>query len=91
MKVSPSQIKTFMSCSLQGKYKYIDRIDRFSLGSSAHYGTSVHAGLEALHNGASVDEAIQVFKDTWHYVEPSYWNRMTSESKFKDQGPMTIS
>lgn len=90
MKFSPSQFKTWSKCSLQGRYKYVEKLGEWSTGSSAHFGSSIHAGLELFHNGGTEEEAIEEFLRYFHSIEPDYWNRTTSYTKFKDAGPKMI-
>lgn len=90
MKFSPSQLKAWQKCSLQAKYNYVDKIDRWSTGSSAHFGTSVHSALELFHNGGTQEEAIEEFYRYFNSIEPDYWNRRTKYTTFKDLGRKMI-
>lgn len=90
MKASSSQLKTWGKCSLQAKFQYVDKIDRWETGSAAHMGSGVHLGLEHLHNGGTVDEAVKIFQDYFDATEPTYWNRGGSRSKCLDIGRKMI-
>lgn len=90
MKLSPSQIRVWMKCSLQAKYQYVDHIDRWSTGSSAHFGSAVHSGLETFHKGSTEKQAIEEFNRYFDEIDPDYYNKRTSYTKFKDEGPRMI-
>ena len=68
MKVSASRIILYSDCSLKYKFRYIDKIDKFSPSIHLAYGTAVHAGLEYLGKSSTLreEEMLQVFHDTWH-------------------------
>ena len=90
MKVSASQLKTWGKCSLQGKFRYVDKIDKWTTGSAAHFGTSVHLALEKFHEGATLEEAIAIFKEYFASIEPAYWNTRTTRTRYADEGPKMI-
>jgi hypothetical protein len=90
MKFSASQLKTWGRCSLQAKFQYIDKIDRWETGSAAHFGTSVHLALENYHNGKNEEECILIFRKYFDSIEPDRWDRRTSYTKYKDIGPKMI-
>lgn len=78
-------------CALQGKFQYIDKIDRYSVGSSAYLGSALHYALEQLHNGsASPDEIMDIFVENYLSGEPDYIVRMTTYSGLLDKGKKMI-
>ncbi len=85
MKFSPSQIKAFGECALQAKFKYVDRLPT-KLGSSAHWGTSLHQALEHYVDHQDVQKAIEEFVEYYSSVTPDYWNRRTSFTGHVDTG-----
>lgn len=89
MKFSTSMIKEFGTCALRGKFRYIDGLPD-QTGSSAVFGSAVHAGLEAFHLGADLAEAQRVFLDYLDNNEPDYWNRRTTYTGFKSKGLQMI-
>ena len=90
MKFSASQLKVWGKCSLQASFQYVDKIDRWSTGSAAHFGTSIHLALENLHMGKSVEGCIEIFREYYDSIEPDYYNQRTSRSKYLDMGPKMI-
>lgn len=90
MKLSASQLKKWGTCSLQASFIYVDKLGEYTTGSAAHFGTSVHLALENLHNGSTVEEAVQIFREYFDSIEPDYWNQRTSYTKYKDDGPRMI-
>lgn len=91
MKVSPSMLKTFGDCALQGKYKYVDRLPDDQTGSSAHWGTSLHHAAEMFIKGSlDKDAAVREFTEYYDSVTPDYWNRRTSYTNQKDTGKRVI-
>ncbi len=91
MKFSASQLKAWQGCALRASFIYVDKMDRYSVGSSAHFGTCVHLALENFHNGVDLDSCIQIFRDAYDEIEPDYYNQRTSRSRFLDMGPKMIS
>lgn len=89
MKISASVLKGWMTCSLQGKFNYVDKIPQGS-GSAAVFGSAVHEAIDAFHKGKTEEEAVVIFKDYMNSNEPDYWNRMTSFTGYMDQGPKMI-
>ena len=65
MVFSPSQLKTWMGCQLQGKYHYVDMIPDDSAHIKAVFGTCVHEALDWYERGSSVEEASSRFLLTW--------------------------
>lgn len=90
MKFSASKFKKFDLCALQAKFNYIDHIDRYVVSSAAHFGTSVHLALENFHNGCTIDEAVEIFRNYFDSVEIERWNRRQTYTGLKDLGPKMI-
>ena len=90
MKFSASKFKKFDLCALQAKFNYVDHIDRYVVSSAAHFGTSVHLALENFHNGCTIDEAVEIFRNYFDSVEIERWNRRQTYTGLKDLGPKMI-
>ncbi len=60
------------------------------IGGPAHFGTSVHLAIEHLHNGSTVEEAVQIFRDYFDSIDCDYYPPRTSYTKYKDDGPRMI-
>ena len=85
MRFSASMLSTWGNCSLQGKFKYIDRLPT-QTGSSAHFGSCVHAACELLHKGGTVDQAVDVFLKEYNSLIPDYYNRRTNYENLRVKG-----
>lgn len=63
---SASRIKTWMSCPLQGYYRYVEHYPVEGSGAKAVFGTCVHAALDYYNNSAKdVNGACAMFLDLW--------------------------
>lgn len=75
---SPSQLRTFQTCNLRWRYRYIDKITT-RMSPAAAAGRAVHAGIEAnlrgkmlgipLDEAAAVTVATDSLKASWPEVE----------------------
>lgn len=88
MRFSASQLKTWSKCALQGRFRYVDKINRWSKGSSAHMGTAAHLGFETLINGMPLEEAYKEFAKYYDDPknEPDYLNRNTTSAGLRTKG-----
>lgn len=78
-------IKSYGECALQARFKYIDRLPT-KLGSSAHWGTSLHLALEHYVDHQDIQKAIEEFVTYYDSVTPDYWNKRTSYTGQLDMG-----
>lgn len=90
MRVSASKIQTWMSCPLQARFKYVDRLPTRSSSSSV-FGNCMHTALEHYNHHGDVDRAVEMFKEIWD--DPSkigreidVWTRRTSAGGFREKG-----
>lgn len=88
MRLSASQLKTWATCALQGKFKYVDQISRYRTGSSAMLGSAAHLGFETLLEGYSLDEALTAFAQYYDDPKntPDYLNRRTTFAGLRTRG-----
>lgn len=91
MRFSASRIKSHMGCSLQAKYRYVDKLPTRQ-NAKASFGTVIHAALELYYNSrGDIDQAIAFFKTNWAHperlgVEPDYWPKFTSFGSLMGKG-----
>lgn len=91
MKVSASYLKSFMHCSLQGKYQYIDRLPQLQ-NAAASFGTAVHLAIELYNNtDHDVEAAIKCFLFAWDNPEefditPQFYFPRTSYGQYRERG-----
>ena len=95
MKVSASLIKTWMKCSLQGKYKYIDKLPDKS-NAAASFGSAVHMALELYNNTNDLDKTLRAFLEIWDEPEEfglaiDTWPPRTSFGGYRERGVDFIS
>lgn len=90
MRFSASMLGKWMTCPLQAKFHYIDKIP--SRKSSAMvFGTIVHLALEHYRHHKDVDKAIDMFKTAWDDPDQvgekiEYWNKRTSAGSYREKG-----
>lgn len=78
MRLSASRLNTWMTCPMQAKFQYVDRLPR-QQHAAATFGSCVHKALEVYGNSAGdLDRALATFKDWWenpdqHGIEPQVW------------------
>lgn len=94
MLFSASQLKTAMSCMLQWKFRYKDRLPS-EQSAAASYGTIIHYVTEQMDRGASLEEAEKLFIMLWHEperlgVKPDYYPYRTSFDSYKRKGLLTV-
>lgn len=90
MKVSASLLKTWMKCSVQARYKYIEAIPD-QTNAAATFGSAVHMALELYNNVQSVDKAKRTFLDIWDSPEEfdlsiDMWPPRTSFGSYRERG-----
>lgn len=90
MRVSASMLSKWMTCPLQAKFHYIDKIPSRKT-SAMVFGNVVHFALEHYHHHKDVDEAVEMFKKAWD--DPSeldlnieVWMRRTSAGSYREKG-----
>ena len=47
--ISASQLSCYLGCSLQYKFRYVDKLPRPWRAASMAFGTSIHAAIEWFH------------------------------------------
>lgn len=91
---SASQLSTWMTCPLQAKFQYVDRLPTRQ-HASATFGSCIHAALEHYNQTRNVDKSIEIFKDLWKNPEkigsvPDMWAKGTSFGSFMERGPQML-
>jgi len=94
MKVSASLIKTWMKCSLQAKYRYVDGLPE-KKNAAASFGSAVHLALELYNNEFDVDSAVGTFLYVWDHPDefdlaPEVWPMRTSFGMYRERGEQFI-
>lgn len=99
MRFSSSMLSKFMTCGLQAKFSYVDKL-RGPQSASATFGTCVHEALELYNDPKSptrgdVEAAVDRFIYTWDHPEelgvaPDIWNKRTSYGQLKQTGIQCI-
>lgn len=83
MRLSASKMNTFMTCQLQAKFRYVDRLPSES-NARAAFGSCVHHALEIYNtSGGDVSLAVQAFRESWNDPESigsgfTYWPRYST-------------
>lgn len=78
MRLSASRMATWMTCPLQAKFQYTDKLPR-QQNAAATFGTCIHKALEEYNNSlGNLDLALRVFKQWWgnperYGIEPEVW------------------
>jgi len=92
MKVSPSLLKNWMSCSLKAKFAYVDGLQEWRVNAAAEFGTAVHAAFEHYNNNGDEDAAVQEFLDLWEasLKQEMDWPRRTSASGYHEKGQAQV-
>jgi RecB family exonuclease len=90
MKVSASLLKTWMKCSLQARYKYIESLPDKS-NAAAAFGSAVHIALELYNNVHDVDVAERAFLEMWDNPDEfdlaiDVWPPRTSFGAYRERG-----
>jgi CRISPR/Cas system-associated exonuclease Cas4 (RecB family) len=94
MRFSASKINTWMSCPLQARFKYVDKLPTKQSGK-ASFGTIIHDALDYYNNTRDVDGAVRRFTENWENpgnlgVEPEYWPRYTTYGGLRTRGQEII-
>jgi hypothetical protein len=90
LKTSVSTLRTWMSCPLKAKFKYIDGLPDPN-NANAAYGNCIHDALEYYLNTLDVEAAVERFKKTWENPELldlriDIWLPRTSYGGFRESG-----
>lgn len=87
MRMSASRMKTWMSCPLQAKFKYVDGLPQPE-NSSGLFGKAVHSALEAYNKSDDVERAIATFERQWEDATPKIeeWTRGTTFGGLRERG-----
>lgn len=90
MKASASLVKSWMACSLQGKFSYVDRLPQLN-SAPASFGSAVHLALELYNNGYTVQDAKDCFSYVWDHLDefgwtPEIWPPRTSYGSYRERG-----
>jgi RecB family exonuclease len=93
MRFSASRLKTWMNCSLQAKYKYIDRLPEDRVHAAAVFGSCMHLALDRFNSGQlDLAGAKKLFADAWTnpkkygLEEPMLWAPRTSFGQYMKSG-----
>lgn len=94
MKLSPSALKTWMSCSLQARFKEIENRPS-KINAKTTYGTCMHDALEYYNLSGDINGAIDRFKATWKdpsllNAVPDWWPRNTTYGDLLKRGVATL-
>lgn len=90
MRLSASRMSTWMTCPLQAKFQYIDRLPR-GQNAAATFGICIHAALDLFTTTQDLDAAITLFKDMWtnpekYGLKPDSWPKGTSFGSYMSKG-----
>lgn len=95
MKFNASMLKTWQSCPLQAKFKYIDGLPDKS-SAYAIYGVCIHDALEYYLNTLDVEGSVSRFYRTWENPgllgreKVDYWPTRTSYGGMRESGAKLI-
>ena len=91
MSVRQSQLKVWMTCSLQAHLKE-NSPSVYRQNAKASFGTIIHHCLELYNDGMDVEACVQLFRELWANperlgVRPDYWPKFTTYSGLLEKGP----
>jgi hypothetical protein len=94
MRLSASRLQTWMTCPMQARFQYIDRLPQ-KQNSAASFGNCVHAALEEFCKTHNLDEALKLFEYYWTNpdvlgVTPDIWIKGTSFGGYMEKGKDSI-
>lgn len=90
MRVSASMMSTWSKCSMQAKFKYVDKLPDPS-GSAAAFGSCVHLAMEHFSHNSDRDAAREKFLACWDDPESAglridYWNKRQNAGSLRERG-----
>lgn len=91
MRFSATRLSTWMSCSLQAKFKYVDGLPGRQ-NAKAAFGKIIHHCLEQYEsNGHDLEAVLDEFRDLWQNPEKAdaaidYYPRFTTFAGLRDKG-----
>lgn len=87
MRMSASRMKTWMTCPLQAKFKYVDGLPQPE-NSSGLFGKAVHSALETYNKTDEVEQAIFTFEQQWEAAVPKIdtWTQGTNFGGQRERG-----
>jgi CRISPR/Cas system-associated exonuclease Cas4 (RecB family) len=94
MKLSPSALKTWMSCPLQARFKEVEQRPS-KINAKTTYGTCMHDALEFYNLSGDITETINRFKATWKdpsllNAVPDWWPKNTTYGDLLKKGIATL-
>lgn len=94
MRLSASRLNTWMTCPMQARFQYIDRLPT-KQNSAASFGNCVHAALEHFCEHHDLDAALKLYEYYWTNpdvlgVEPDIWIKGTSFGQYMEKGKDSI-
>lgn len=89
-RVSASKLSTWMTCPLQAKFRYIDKLPGVQ-NSAATYGSCIHHALSIYNHTGDIDDAIKIFLDVWRNpakidAAPTEWSKGYAYTTMKAKG-----
>jgi len=92
--LSSSQVTCYLGCSLQYKFRYIDKLPKPFRGAAMAFGSSIHAAVEWFHRermerrAATVENVISMFLADWYAqtVEPLVFSKDESKELLAEKG-----
>lgn len=91
MRFRQSDLKVWMACPLQAKFRNIDNLP-WKPGSKATFGSCIHAALEHYNRTGDVETATKLFLEGWEnppslgLPEIEVWNKFTSFGGLRQRG-----
>lgn len=87
---SASRLSTWMTCPLQAKFQYEDKLPRRQ-SAAASFGVCIHHALEHYNKTGNLDSSLLLFIDNWENpeklgVEPDEWPKGTSYGSYRQRG-----
>jgi len=89
-RISASKMSTFMTCPLQAKFQYLDKLPR-KQHASASFGTCVHHALDFYNNTGDLNRSVNEFLDVWENPEklgvtPETWPKGGTYGGMRQRG-----
>lgn len=94
LRFSASRAQTYMTCPLQARFQYLDKLPR-PKNSSAVYGICVHRALQHYNNTGDLDASVKLFCSVWDKPEQidehiDTWTKGTNAGSMRERGIKTL-
>lgn len=96
--ISASQLQCYLGCSLQYKFRYVDKLPRPWRAASMAFGTSIHAAIEWFHRERIArriphpEGVVSIFLADWYAqtVEPLVFSKDESKESLAEKGEQMV-